>query len=96
MARAAVFALLVVVAAAGIAANLVQEDQPRREGGEQRRPGMMMGGGSSMVVYKDHIFILAGPKLIKVDPNEMKVVAELQIGPGPKNDQPKEGDKRDK
>ena len=97
MARAALFALILVSAAAGVAANLAQDEPTpqKREGGQNMRQ-QQMGPPGSMVVCKDHIFILQGPKLIKVDPTEMKIVAELEVfkpKDGMKNEQPRDPNK---
>ena len=59
-------------------------DDPR---GQDQRPmgrqmmGMpgMMGGGSAMVVFERNIYVLSGNTLFKVDPNDMKVMKELQL-----------------
>lgn len=81
MVRASLFGLILAAAAAGIG-TAAQDEQPqeRRDGGEHRPQQRMMGPGpSTMVVHKDHLYILSGPTLYKVDPTEMKVVAELQV-----------------
>lgn len=56
-------------------------------GGRSGRMGGMMGGGAAMVVHGDFIYVLMGPRLIKVDPSAMKTVGELELaapggGPG--------------
>lgn len=57
------------------------QDEPRRPGAGAGMDAMrqMMAPPSSMVVAADHIFILSGSKLLKIDPKEMKIVAELEI-----------------
>lgn len=62
-------------------------DDPRPQGqgpmGGMNRPmmGMMPGmtGGGAMVVFEKHIYVLSGPTLYKINPAEMKVVAELRL-----------------
>ena len=106
MARAALFALILVSAAATIAASMAQDEQPpqRREGGDRQNQNQNRQMGpppsTNMVVCKDFIFVLQGPTLYKIDPNEMKIVAELQVfkpkTEGTKTDQPKREPDRDK
>ncbi|GEM_PF-6567621 len=99
MVRAALFTMILGMAAAGIAGSMAQDDQPPQNREGERRRERMMGPppSSSMVVCKDYIFILQGPTLYKVDPNEMKVVGELQMQK-PRGEQPKDkdGGERDK
>jgi len=79
MVRPLILVMLLCVVAGGVAA-FVQEDQPTERREHRMGPPM---GPSSMVVCKDHIFILSGPKLLKVDPDQMKVVAELEVAKPP-------------
>ncbi len=87
---------LVVTMAVGVCASvatMAQDDGsggPGGAGGAGGRrssggPGGMGGGGApaSMVAHKDHLYILMGPRLVKVDPETMKVVAELELAGGP-------------
>ncbi len=78
--------LLVCVGLLAGVSTLAQEDPGGGPGGGGgRRGGMMgppMGGGSALVAHKDHLYVLTGTKLVKVDPLEMKVVGELELGGG--------------
>lgn len=58
-----------------------QGQHQQQMGGTQRPPGMM-GGGGAMVVYGKYIYVLMGPKLMRVDPVSMKVVKEAVIRGG--------------
>lgn len=89
MARPLIFVLLLCVAAGGVAA-FVQDEGPMERREHRMGPPM---GPSSMVVCKDHIFILTGVKLVKVDPDQMKVVAELEVAKPPMK---KGGEEEDK
>ena len=81
MMRPAIFVLLLCLVAGGLAA-FVQDETPTGRpdrGGEHRMQQGPPGPPSSMVVCKEKIFIFAGATLYKVDPDTMKVVAELQV-----------------
>lgn len=48
--------------------------------GGRGRMGMGMGGSAALVAHKDHLFVLMGARLIKIDPDTMKIVSELDLG----------------
>lgn len=54
----------------------------QRMGGMNPQMGMRPGGMncSSMVVFDKYIYVMSGPRLVKVDPVAMKVVGSLMIG----------------
>lgn len=54
----------------------------QRMGGMNPQMGMRPGGMncSSMVAFDKYIYVMSGPRLVKVDPVAMKVVGSLLIG----------------
>jgi hypothetical protein len=90
-AKAAVLAAFIVLALGGLYYARAQMGggmggmgggPGQRMGGMNPQLGMRPGGMncSSMVVFGKHIYVMSGPRLIKVDPVAMKVVGSLLVG----------------
>ena len=83
--RIALFGCIVLLLVGGMT---LQDEEERRgsrgRGMVEMLQQMKSAPAPTMLVHKDHIFVAIGNKLIKVDPEAMKIVGEVELMKAPK------------